>query len=38
MTAWDNMYPPNEWECDRNRQIERIQGHDNKFITEKCMN
>ena len=24
MIAWDKMYRPNEWECDRNRQIERI--------------
>ena len=38
MTAWNNMYPPEGWECDRNRQIEQIQGNDNKFITEKCTN
>ncbi|WP_417935494.1 endonuclease [Gilliamella apis] len=30
------MYPPEQWECDRNRQIEKIQGNDNKFISEKC--
>ncbi|WP_425319259.1 endonuclease [Gilliamella apis] len=29
------MYPPEQWECDRNRQIEKIQGNDNKFISEK---
>ena len=38
MTAWNEMYPPEGWECDRNRQIEKIQGNDNKFITEKCTN
>lgn len=38
MTAWNEMYPPEKWECDRNRQIEQIQGNDNKFITEKCTN
>ena len=38
MIAWNEMYPPKQWECDRNRQIERIQGNDNKFITEKCTN
>ena len=36
MTAWDNAYPPNERECERNKQIERIQSDDNRFITEKC--
>ena len=30
------MYPPEQWECDRNRQIEKIQGNDNKFISEQC--
>ena len=30
------MYPLEQWECDRNRQIEKIQGNDNKFISEKC--
>ena len=30
------MYLPEQWECDRNRQIEKIQGNDNKFISEKC--
>ena len=38
MTAWNEMYPPEGWECERNKQIERIQGNDNKFITEKCTN
>ena len=38
MTAWNEMYPPEKWECDRNRQIEKIQGNDNRFITEKCTN
>ena len=36
MLAWNEMYPPKQWECDRNRQIEKIQGNDNKFISEKC--
>lgn len=30
------MHPPEQWECDRNRQIEKFQGNDNKFISEKC--
>ena len=36
MLAWNEMYPPKQWECDRNRQIEKIQGNDNKFISEQC--
>ena len=36
MAAWNEMYPPEQWECDRNRQIEKIQGNDNKFISEQC--
>jgi endonuclease I len=36
MTAWNKMYPPEQWECKRNQQIKQIQGHDNKFITEQC--
>lgn len=36
MTAWDKLYPPIKWECDRNRLITNIQGNDNKFITKHC--
>jgi len=36
MTAWNEMYPPEGWECERNKKIEQIQGNDNSFITEKC--
>ncbi|WP_392564300.1 endonuclease [Orbus wheelerorum] len=36
MTAWDKMYPPNRWECERNKLIKQIQGNDNQFITEQC--
>ncbi|MCX8649713.1 endonuclease [Gilliamella sp. B2776] len=36
MQAWDKMYPPNAWECERNTLIKQIQGNDNKFITQQC--
>ena len=36
MQAWDKMYPPSNWECERNKLIEQIQGNDNKFVTHQC--
>ncbi|WP_085165762.1 endonuclease [Gilliamella bombi] len=36
MAAWDKMFPPEKWECERNKLIEKIQGNDNKFITQQC--
>lgn len=36
MTAWDKMFPPKKWECERNKLIEKVQGNDNKFITSQC--
>lgn len=36
MTAWNKMYPPEGWECERNQKIKRIQGNDNKFVTQQC--
>lgn len=36
MAAWDKMYPPNSWECDRNQIVKKIQGNDNSFITTQC--
>ncbi len=33
---WDKDYPPNAWECERNRLIAKIQGNDNQFITTHC--
>ncbi|MCX8688896.1 endonuclease [Gilliamella sp. B2973] len=36
MTAWNKTYPPDNWECNRNKLIEQIQGNDNKFVTQQC--
>ena len=33
---WDKSYPPTGWECHRNREIEKIQGNDNPYITRAC--
>ncbi|WP_304543327.1 endonuclease [Sulfurimonas microaerophilic] len=31
-TAWNKLYPPNEWEKERNEKIEKMQGNGNPFI------
>ena len=36
MTAWDKMYPVDEWECERAKRIEKLQGNVNKFVKSKC--
>lgn len=36
MTAWDSQYPPDAWECERNRRIGRVQGNTNPFIDRVC--
>lgn len=34
--VWNDKFPPDEWECERNRRIGKLQGNDNPFVTEKC--
>lgn len=34
--AWDKKFPPDAFECERNRRIAKLQGNDNPFITRKC--
>jgi deoxyribonuclease-1 len=36
MEAWDNMYPPNAWECARSRRIEAVQGNRNEVTEARC--
>ncbi len=36
METWDSMYPPDAWECERNRRIRRAQGNGNPFVERKC--
>lgn len=33
---WNTRYPPNKWECYRNRRISKIQGNENPFIKAQC--
>ncbi|USD40838.1 endonuclease [Vibrio sp. SCSIO 43135] len=36
MTAWNKQYPVDEWECERDRRIQKIQGNHNPFVYERC--
>ncbi|MDO5531895.1 endonuclease [Sutterella sp.] len=36
MEAWSKMYAPDAWECTRAKRIQKIQGNENKFVTEAC--
>lgn len=38
MMAWNQQYPASKWECIRAKRIENIQGNDNVFVTQKCLN
>ncbi|MCQ2914831.1 MAG: endonuclease [Alphaproteobacteria bacterium] len=37
MEAWNKMYPVDEWECERAKRIESIQGNKNIFVSEECI-
>lgn len=34
--AWDKQYPVDEFECERARKIEKIQGNKNPILDERC--
>ena len=34
--AWSKTYPPSEWECERARRIEKVQGNTNQVLSEVC--
>lgn len=34
--VWNTRYPPDEWECRRERRIARIQGNHNNFTYKLC--
>ena len=36
MTAWDNTYPVNAWECERAKKITSIQGSENLTVKSRC--
>lgn len=37
MDAWDRQYPVERWECVRTKRIERIQGNENPFVKQPCI-
>ncbi|NRA23054.1 MAG: endonuclease [Oleispira sp.] len=36
MQGWNKTYPVSPWECERDRRIEKIQGWNNRFVSERC--
>lgn len=34
--SWDKMYPVTDWECERARRIERLQGNANERVNGAC--
>ncbi|WP_226911452.1 endonuclease [Gallaecimonas mangrovi] len=36
--AWNKLYPVDSWECRRNQEIKTLQGNDNPFVTQACLN
>lgn len=36
MEAWNNIYPPSEWECSRNTLIMKQAGTFNRFTSQAC--
>lgn len=36
MEAWDSIYTPDKWECERNRLISDTQGWPNQYVSSKC--
>lgn len=35
--AWSRQDPVDDWECERARRIERIQGNENPFVKTECL-
>ncbi len=33
LIAWNNQYPPNDWEIKRDQRIAKVMGHHNLFVT-----
>ena len=34
--AWSNLHPADRWECQRAKEIEQIQGNENKVVKQAC--
>jgi len=33
---WDKSDPVDEWECERSRRIEKLQGNENSIVKDAC--
>ncbi|MBW3165409.1 endonuclease [Ferrimonas balearica] len=36
LKGWHNSYPADAAECQRHREISKLQGHPNRFVAEQC--
>ena len=36
MANWNSNFPPDEWECNRAKNIEFVQGNRNRIVFERC--
>ena len=34
--TWNKSVPVDEWECERAKRIEKIQGNRNEIVIERC--
>ncbi|AJZ91151.1 deoxyribonuclease I [Cedecea neteri] len=34
--AWDKRYPVNDWECERDERIAKVQGNHNPYVLRAC--
>lgn len=34
--AWDRQFPPDAWECERERRIAKVQGNRNEVTARQC--
>ena len=37
MSAWDKMYPIDDWECTRSKKISSVQKSENKIVKTRCL-
>lgn len=37
MRTWNSRYPVDAWECARAGRIERLQGNENRFVKQACL-
>ncbi len=37
MRAWNSRHPVDAWECARAERIERLQGNENRFVKQACL-